>query len=60
VARLVGEMQDLGGPPKEVMGDMPEGLVSSVRPGRSGELGKMGMSGWDTYGGADECGGAAV
>jgi peroxin-19 len=28
VARLVGEMQDLGGPPKEVMGDLPEGFVS--------------------------------
>jgi peroxin-19 len=30
VARLVGEMQDLGGPPKEVMGDLPEGFVSRV------------------------------
>ena len=29
VARLVGEMQDLGGPPKEIMGDMPECFVSS-------------------------------
>lgn len=29
IARLVGEMQDLGGPPKEIMGDMPEGFVSS-------------------------------
>ena len=28
VARLVGDMQDLGGPPKEIMGDMPEGFVS--------------------------------
>lgn len=29
VARLVGEMQDLGGPPNEIMGDLPEGFVSS-------------------------------
>lgn len=43
VARLVGEMQDLGGPPKEIMGDMPEGFVSGffalspfIRGGRSG------------------------
>jgi peroxin-19 len=28
VARLVGEMQDLGGPPPEIMGDLPEGFVS--------------------------------
>ena len=28
VARLVGEMQDLGGPPSEIMGDLPEGFVS--------------------------------
>lgn len=28
IARLVGEMQDLGGPPKEIMGDLPEGFVS--------------------------------
>lgn len=28
IARLVGDMQDLGGPPKEIMGDMPEGFVS--------------------------------
>jgi peroxin-19 len=28
VARLVGEMQDLGGPPNEIMGELPEGLVS--------------------------------
>lgn len=27
VARLVGEMQDLGGPPKQIMGDLPEGFV---------------------------------
>ncbi|WWD18508.1 hypothetical protein CI109_102960 [Kwoniella shandongensis] len=26
IARLVSEMQDLGGPPKEVMGDLPEGF----------------------------------
>ncbi|KAK1925527.1 putative peroxisome biogenesis protein peroxin 19 [Papiliotrema laurentii] len=26
VARLVGEMQDLGGPPSEIMGDLPEGF----------------------------------
>ncbi|WVQ96643.1 hypothetical protein IAU59_003748 [Kwoniella sp. CBS 9459] len=26
IAGLVSEMQDLGGPPKEVMGDMPEGF----------------------------------
>ncbi|WOO77419.1 Peroxisome biogenesis protein 19-1 [Vanrija pseudolonga] len=26
VARLVGEMQDLGGPPTEIMGDLPEGF----------------------------------
>ncbi|ORX40022.1 Pex19 protein [Kockovaella imperatae] len=26
IARLVGEMQDLGGPPKEIMGDLPEGF----------------------------------
>jgi hypothetical protein len=29
IARLVGEMQDLGGPPKEIMGDMPDGFVSA-------------------------------
>jgi peroxin-19 len=28
IARLVGEMQDLGGPPQEIMGDLPEGFVS--------------------------------
>ena len=28
VARLVSEMQDLGGPPKEILGDLPEGFVS--------------------------------
>ena len=27
IARLVGEMQDLGGPPSEIMGDLPEGFV---------------------------------
>lgn len=27
IARLVGEMQDLGGPPPEIMGDLPEGFV---------------------------------
>lgn len=26
VARLVGEMQDLGGPPEQVLGEMPEGF----------------------------------
>lgn len=26
VARLVGEMQDLGGPPNEIMGELPEGF----------------------------------
>ncbi|OCF33526.1 hypothetical protein I316_04948 [Kwoniella heveanensis BCC8398] len=30
IAGLVSEMQDLGGPPKEVMGDMPEGFVSGL------------------------------
>lgn len=30
VGRLVGEMQDLGGPPQEIMGDLPEGFVSQV------------------------------
>jgi hypothetical protein len=25
----VGEMQDLGGPPSEIMGDLPEGFVSA-------------------------------
>lgn len=24
----MGEMQDLGGPPSEIMGDLPEGFVS--------------------------------
>nr|XP_019045702.1 hypothetical protein I302_06093 [Kwoniella bestiolae CBS 10118]OCF24632.1 hypothetical protein I302_06093 [Kwoniella bestiolae CBS 10118] len=28
IAGLVSEMQDLGGPPKEIMGDLPEGFVS--------------------------------
>jgi peroxin-19 len=28
VAKLVGEMQDLGGPPQAIMGDLPEGFVS--------------------------------
>jgi peroxin-19 len=28
IARLVGEMQDLGGPPGEIMGELPEGFVS--------------------------------
>ncbi|TXT15844.1 hypothetical protein VHUM_00347 [Vanrija humicola] len=36
VARLVGEMQDLGGPPSEIMGDLPEGFVSGAR-GQMGE-----------------------
>lgn len=27
IAKLVGEMQDLGGPPQEIMGDLPEGFV---------------------------------
>ncbi|CAD6571467.1 MAG: Peroxisome chaperone and import receptor [Tremellales sp. Tagirdzhanova-0007] len=26
ISKLVGEMQDLGGPPKEIMGDLPEGF----------------------------------
>lgn len=30
VARLVGEMQDLGGPPNEIMGELPEGFVSEL------------------------------
>ena len=30
IARLVSEMQDLGGPPKEILGDLPEGFVSGV------------------------------
>ncbi|KIR29855.1 peroxin-19 [Cryptococcus deuterogattii LA55] len=30
IARLVSEMQDLGGPPKEVMGDLPEGFDLGV------------------------------
>nr|ODN93977.1 hypothetical protein L203_00145 [Cryptococcus depauperatus CBS 7841] len=28
VAKLVSDMQDLGGPPKEIMGDLPEGFAS--------------------------------
>lgn len=28
IQKLVGEMQDLGGPPKEIVGDLPGGLVS--------------------------------
>lgn len=28
VAKLVGEMQDLGGPPNEIMGELPDGFVS--------------------------------
>lgn len=35
IARLVGEMQDLGGPPKEIMGDLPEGFVSFARGRRT-------------------------
>lgn len=36
VARLVGEMQDLGGPPTEIMGDLPEGFVSGEAGGSAG------------------------
>jgi len=28
IGRLVGEMQELGGPPTEIMGELPEGFVS--------------------------------
>jgi peroxin-19 len=31
VAKLVGEMQDLGGPPNEIMGELPEGFVSGLK-----------------------------
>ncbi|ORY24306.1 Pex19 protein [Naematelia encephala] len=37
IARLVGEMQDLGGPPKEIMGELPEGF----------DLGSLGALGGD-------------
>ncbi|WVQ83079.1 hypothetical protein IAT38_005217 [Cryptococcus sp. DSM 104549] len=37
IARLVSEMQDLGGPPKEIMGDLPEGF----------DLGALGALGSD-------------
>ena len=30
IAKLVGEMQDLGGPPAEVMGELPEGFVGTA------------------------------
>jgi len=30
VAKRVGEMQDLGGPPKEIMGELPEGFVRRI------------------------------
>ncbi|KAK8858612.1 hypothetical protein IAR55_002841 [Kwoniella newhampshirensis] len=36
IARLVSEMQDLGGPPKEVMGDLPEGFDLGALGGDEG------------------------
>ncbi|GMK53955.1 hypothetical protein CspeluHIS016_0105410 [Cutaneotrichosporon spelunceum] len=36
VARLVGEMQDLGGPPNEIMGDLPEGMDLGALGGEDG------------------------
>lgn len=36
VARLVGEMQDLGGPPNEIMGELPEGFDLGVLAGNEG------------------------
>lgn len=39
VAGLVGEMQDLGGPPSQIMGDMPEGFVSAWIDGLLGLCG---------------------
>lgn len=37
VARLVGEMQDLGGPPEEVLGEMPEGFDMAKMLGGEGD-----------------------
>ncbi|CAK9780807.1 Pex19-domain-containing protein [Cutaneotrichosporon oleaginosum] len=36
VAKLVGEMQDLGGPPNEIMGDLPEGFDLGALGGEEG------------------------
>ncbi|GFZ45166.1 hypothetical protein JCM24511_02892 [Saitozyma sp. JCM 24511] len=36
IARLVGEMQDLGGPPSEIMGDLPEGFDLGALGGEEG------------------------
>lgn len=36
VARLVGEMQDLGGPPNEIMGELPEGFDLGALAGNEG------------------------
>ena len=53
VARLVGEMQDLGGPPQEIMGDLPEGFVSGLselvidRDAYGQDLGALGNMGGD-------------
>jgi peroxin-19 len=30
IVRMVGEMQELGGPPTEIMGELPEGFVSLI------------------------------
>ncbi|WWC62501.1 uncharacterized protein I303_105097 [Kwoniella dejecticola CBS 10117] len=39
IAGLVGEMQDLGGPPKEIMGDLPEGFDLGALGGLANEDG---------------------
>ncbi|WVR06375.1 hypothetical protein IAU60_003406 [Kwoniella sp. DSM 27419] len=39
IAALVSDMQDLGGPPKEIMGDLPEGLGALGLDGAGGEDG---------------------
>ncbi|OCF54966.1 hypothetical protein L486_07622 [Kwoniella mangroviensis CBS 10435] len=39
IAGLVSEMQDLGGPPKEIMGDLPEGFDLGALGSLSGEDG---------------------
>ncbi|WWC70703.1 uncharacterized protein I206_104654 [Kwoniella pini CBS 10737] len=39
IANLVGEMQDLGGPPKEIMGDLPEGFDLGALGGLGNEDG---------------------
>ncbi|KAL7423155.1 Peroxisome chaperone and import receptor [Cryptotrichosporon argae] len=37
VARLVGQMQDLGGPPAEIMGELPEGFDMGALGGLGGD-----------------------